>query len=246
MQAMNGICRNFNAAVSVVLCMIVIYMRRMIPSFIITMKLLALFALFFWSFASLAFPPLHRAVLSDDLLAVRSLVAAGADVRVKHNGCTPLHYAAHSNSGSSIVDELVAAGADVNARDEYGWTPLHDAAHNGNGLPIIEALLAAGADVNAKTKVGFTPLHQAAGHNVSSVVEALLAAGADVNAMDSLHDNTPLHYAARRNNEPAVGSLIAAGADVNAKTRRGKIPSDFAKEEENDAVIPLLEAAGAR
>ena len=58
------------------------------------------------------------------------------------------------------------------------------------------------------------------------------------------HGKASLHQAARYGDLPAVESLIAAGADVNAKTRRGETPLDFAIEEENDAVIPLLEAAG--
>ena len=43
---------------------------------------------------------------------------------------------------------LIAKGADVNAKDEFGYTPLHHAAWNGR-TEIDEMLIADGADVNA-------------------------------------------------------------------------------------------------
>ena len=54
----------------------------------------------------------------------------------------------------------MAAGADVNAKDDQGYnleTPLHKAAFWGN-TEIIEFLIAKGAEVNVKNKDGKTPL----------------------------------------------------------------------------------------
>ena len=48
------------------------------------------------------------------------------------------------------------AGADVMARNKYGYTPLHSAANHGTPANI-QALLAAGADAKAKNKEGKTP-----------------------------------------------------------------------------------------
>ena len=53
----------------------------------------------------------------------------------------------------SVVDALLAAKADVNARNERGWTPLHSAAEQGF-KSVAEALLADKADVNARIKRG--------------------------------------------------------------------------------------------
>jgi ankyrin repeat protein len=47
----------------------------------------------------------------------------------------------------------LAAGTDVNAKDEEGLTPLHHAALEGR-KEVAELLIAAGADVNAKIEVG--------------------------------------------------------------------------------------------
>jgi len=56
---------------------------------------------------------------------------------------------------------LIAKGADINAKDEYGWTPLHYAAIKGQ-KEVVELLIAKGADINSKNQSGETPLHEAA------------------------------------------------------------------------------------
>ena len=59
------------------------------------------------------------------------------------------------------VKQHIAAGTDVNAKDEDGYTPLHVAAWEGH-KEIAELLIAKGADVNAiivsGRKQGKTPL----------------------------------------------------------------------------------------
>ena len=42
-----------------------------------------------------------------------------------------------------IAQALITAGADVNAKDEFGCTPLHGATNNGN-TEIAQALITAG------------------------------------------------------------------------------------------------------
>ncbi len=75
--------------------------------------------------------------------------------------------------------DLVANGADVNARDENGWTPLHHAASSGE-MEIAAVLIAKGADVNAKDKYGLMPLHAAIVRGQKHVVAALVAKGASI------------------------------------------------------------------
>lgn len=58
---------------------------------------------------------------------------------------------------AETVKDLVARGADVNARNEFGVTPLHAAADFGSA-PVAQGLLERGAEVNAIDGLGRTPL----------------------------------------------------------------------------------------
>ena len=59
-----------------------------------------------------------------------------------------LHGAA-ANDNLAAIEALIAAGAEVNARDEGGLTPLHRAAWPNDNPAIIETLVAAGAAIKA-------------------------------------------------------------------------------------------------
>ena len=72
------------------------------------------------------------------------------------DGATPLHLAARHNA-KEVAEQLIAKGADVNAKDNTGRTPLHDAAWF-NAIEVAEPLIAKGADVNAKDEDDKTPL----------------------------------------------------------------------------------------
>lgn len=76
---------------------------------------------------------------------------------------------------------LLAAGAQVDARNCYGSTPLHLACVSG-AREAAEALRCAGADFDATNNGGWTPLHYALrggeGFNDAATVEWLMQRGA--------------------------------------------------------------------
>ena len=110
-------------------------------------------------------------------------------------GCGPsapdisIHDAASSGNIEAVKQHL-AAGTDVNAKDEDENTLLHIAAVRGH-KEIAELLIAKGADVNAKDEDGWTPLHYA---ETKEVAELLINEGADVNAKGE-GGETPLDVA---------------------------------------------------
>ena len=135
--------------------------------------------------------PIHDAAMYGNLAGVQAELDKGVDVNAKNDfGETPLDMVLWLNGASETADlirkrggktskELIAlsdavrtgniedvkkhlaAGADVNIKDDnWGATPLHFAARNGR-KGKAELLIAEGADVNAQRGDGETPLDDA-------------------------------------------------------------------------------------
>ncbi len=114
-------------------------------------------------------------------------------------------YEAAREGNIEAVKQHIAAGTDVNAKDNDGWTPLFIAAGKGH-KEIVELLLANGAEVNAKGDGGVTPLLVAAASGYKEITELLLADGADVSA--KIDDGrTPLDLAIL-NKQPELADLL--------------------------------------
>jgi hypothetical protein len=125
-----------------------------------------------------------------DKAGVQSAFALGDKLTdVDASGWTPLMYAA-SSYGDSFVNEMLKAGAKVNARSKRGETALMASAVTGMA---DEDLLNAGADVNAVNDVGMTALMLLAQLGKPDEIEALLKAGADARKKDA-EGRTALDY----------------------------------------------------
>lgn len=170
----------------------------------------------------------------DHAKVVRLLLARGATVGEKtiHEGWTPLHCAVTGvacASRNAVVRVLLENGADVRARDNFGFTPLHCVAswctstRFGNKYGSAEiacVLLGAGALVDAQDRDGWTPLHHAVRFGSEAIVRVLLGNNADV---DVRADNgwTPLFCAVCSNREGMVCLLLDQGALVDAQDNEG-------------------------
>ncbi len=185
---------------------------------------------------------LHEAAESNSNPAITEwLLASGARDLLSlrdYNARTPLLEAAY-RAPVAVVKALLAAGADIAARDSSGNTPLHRAAFSSSSrrsaTAAVQVLLDAGADPEAQNRNGQTPLHEAGDAEVAQI---LLLAGARVDAEDN-DGNTALHSAYRAD---VVEALLTAGANPNARNNDGETPL-FAGL--SPGKIEVLVAAGA-
>ena len=163
---------------------------------------------------------IHQAAEDGNIEAVKQHLAAGTDVNAKDkdNIFTPLDMAddkgtadllrkhggktaAWLDAGESIlaaasaghveaIKKHLAAGADVNAKDDIGSTSLHWAVYY-NHKEIAELLIEKGAGMNEKNNTGATPLHFAIQKDDNEYAELLIEKGADMNARNNKGE-TPL------------------------------------------------------
>jgi ankyrin repeat protein len=112
--------------------------------------------------------------------AVQFLLDRGARIdRTAKNPAFPFAalHSAMSAGHKSIVDLLLARGANVNVREGSGMTVLHEAAGQGN-VEYVRLLLSGGANPAAKTDDGKLPEDFARARKFASVVEILELASA--------------------------------------------------------------------
>jgi uncharacterized protein len=142
------------------------------------------------------------------------------------------------------VKRLLAAGADVNARDPLGSAPLLVASCSGK-TEVAQVLLAMRADVNAaRPDAPSSPLECAVLTGQAEIVKLLLASGAHVDTRSS-NGQTVLHIAASRGNAQITDLLLGAHADVSLVDIEGNTALDAAVLHGRSQVVSLLIAHGA-
>ncbi|PKS11382.1 hypothetical protein jhhlp_003145 [Lomentospora prolificans] len=170
------------------------------------------------------------------------------DVNVKDSrfGRSAISWAA-GGGHVAVLQRLLEAGAQVDAKDNDGSTPLHLASRNGYDT-IVQQLLKAGAQVDAKRKFGgSTPLHLASRHGHDTIVQQLLKAGAQVDVKDNDDGSTPLHWASQHGHNTIVQQLLKAGAQVDVKDNDdGSTPLHWASKNGHDTIVQQLRKAGAQ
>ena len=159
------------------------------------------------------------------------------------NGWTALHYAAASGKVGS-TRQLLALGAEANARSNIGVTPLMLATMQGDEASMSALLSSGRADVNWRDDNGATALFYAVGAGEKLALRTLLRNGALVD-LRKLDGGSALVYAAKAGDASIVRLLLHAGADVNLQTNDKSTALMFATHHGNEECVRRLLSFGA-
>ena len=124
-----------------------------------------------------------------------------------------LHAAAHRGDVSGLR-KLIAANADLNARDSYGRTPLHVATFS-RQREAIRLLMAGGANPDLLEHDRYDAVTIASVADDEDTLRLLLLLGASARQVTSRYDGTALIAAAHLGHAGVVKQLIAAGAPLD-------------------------------
>ncbi len=196
----------------------------------------------------------HVTALVDHAFArrfsqVAEMLAAGCSPQqlaaTDSYGATALHYTTMGVQ-PELSQQLIDAGAPVNAGDHEGRTPLHSAAYRAR-IEMCTILLKAGASMTARDRRDATPYEYGCDH--PQVVELFLTAGFDVHTTNS-QGVSAIHLAARAGVAAAdvLEQLLLRGADPRARTAKQWTPLHYALHTRRltPALLDGLLDAGAR
>ncbi|TVY17972.1 Ankyrin-3 [Lachnellula arida] len=196
-------------------------------------------------------PALVLAAQSLEPECVRLLLEKGASVKQeppkkvqvsrffpgsRPEGRTAIHSLAQANTRDSknvsnlrhILEMLLSAGADLEAKDGGGNTPLLLTVGPGSeAYTALEPLLSLGADPSATDSNGETLLHRACRAMASTEVASQLLSHKALSAQARSSDGvTPLHLAVENIHSPVdhIQFLVDHGADINAQDSNGNTP----------------------
>lgn len=160
--------------------------------------------------------PLHTATLFSYSALLDHLLDNGRTHEIQKSdswGYRPFYWACYSGD-IYAVQRLVKAGADINAKRDYGnITALWGAANTGH-LDIVKYLLEQNAAVDIQDDSFGTPLYVASENGCVSVVRELLGVAADVNLFGGLHCR-PLNAAAYSGHTEIVELLLERDVEVD-------------------------------
>lgn len=189
---------------------------------------------------------------TNDIDAVKKLIAAGADVNYQKDdmmGYTALGLA----KDTVMMEVLISAGADINHQDNRtGYTHLMNAL-NGCNNDVAGFLIRQGADINIKSNDGATALILACGCS-EDIAKQLLEKGADIHALTDKGNGVFTQCTSMGLRRETVSYefaeyLLAQGADIDeANTTswyKGYTPLFWAVSSGDDKLVSFLVKNGA-
>lgn len=207
-----------------------------------------------WTMATLVVTALVVSAIAPSLEITRTYASTPQTQNKKTQVKTkPINRALLEASGDGDmkeVEELLAAGAEINGVVEGDGTALIVAARAGDKA-MVQFLLQRGADPNVAASGDGNPLIMAAREGHTEIVELLLNNGARVNEIVETDENA-LIQASGSGHVEVVKLLLSRGADVNARIWSGYPHSEWrtalrmARKGGYNSIVQLLLAAGAR
>lgn len=205
-----------------------------------------------WTVATLAVTALLVSAIAPGLEITRTY-ASTSQTQSKNAKSKALNRAlleASEEGKLKDVEELLAAGADINGAVEGDGTALIVAARAGK-KPVVQFLLQKGADPNGASPGDGNALIMAAEEGHAEIVELLLNTGARVNEVVEGDENA-LIKASGSGQVDVVQLLLSRGADVNMRVWSGDPDGEWrtalkmARKRGHNSVVQLLLSAGAR
>jgi len=197
---------------------------------------------------------IHQAVDAGDMDRVRGLLEADPsllEARDDH-GDTPLNRACFNertwSRQSDVARFLIAQGAEINTRNNFGATPLNSAFYgSGADFDLVKRLIAKGADINTRDNSGMTPILHAALFGDLETAKFLIDHGADINVASRQYGrSTALLLALTFNSDNAMARLLVeSGAKLNQKDSRGNTELHVAAMRGFGSLVQPLVAHGA-
>ncbi|CAK9810639.1 ANK2 [Anthophora quadrimaculata] len=185
-------------------------------------------------------------------LKTLDLLARAGPVNAKdHQGRSALHILAsstifdnnHRTEIESLIETLLAAGADPSLKNDRGETPLHECLEC--GALNTAFLLISHTPTGIMSRYGETPLHIASRKNYADMVAKLLEHGEDPSVQDA-GGNTPLHLASARGFHQTVSLLVTSPlAQLEKLNTEGLTALQVAAESGFVNAVRLLLKAGA-
>ena len=191
---------------------------------------------------------LHWAAFTDHVEIAEMLIYAGGNVEAgtRLNSIKPLFMAAQ-NGSRSMVETLLAGGADPNSTMSTGTTPLMMAAASGSAAAVT-ALLDAGAEPNAQESAqGQTALMFAASFNRDEAIKVLVEGGADAaiaTKIVNVAERSPRRGRGGNTRGAARGGRGAPQAAAQGQRRGGRNPQ--AAQARGRGAPPGAQAGAAR
>jgi len=172
--------------------------------------------------------PIHVAASVGNLSAISLIVARSplalgkkSEDRGPWRGSEPIHWAVRSES-CGAAEQLLAMGADVNARDGHQFTPLIRAGQLGR-ISLVEFLLDHGADPHAANSRGRTALHEAGSLGHEKIWDILLRSAPDLaDKIDSKGRKPQFQrYVYAPEATQQLRDFLESGGDPNCKSAGG-------------------------